>query len=508
MNAVQREEIEFRESAFLACLLHCQDDALLRDCLTLPAVTFTDPARRTFYNAILLASEAGEELNEISVGVRLAQLDPIYQGGEAFRAVTNIYNQVDTSTLLPMHLERLRERAKLRQLQEIQTVASEQLAAGDLEAWRANLGKMTDVADKVGGQDNFTIRGLQEILDYKIPPDHGLIRNENDEALFEFGSVAGIVGPPGVGKSRMALQLAISQITGRTWCEMKTIGPARKWLLIGNENSRRRIARDMQGMCKSLAPEKVALLKANLYTQVPETDGDMVIALKADNMTRWRNTLMRIKPDVVVVDPFEACLENYDVNDAAGVRDTIQKMACLAHEANPDSTVIFVHHARTGQMNVSQATGYGKDNFAKGSKTFTSMIRLQINIAPGDPDDFGKLVISVGKSNDAKPFYPQGVQLDEATRLYEKWDGFDYDEWKAAVSKPEGGGKSRAGRKDKANLVREIVANGTNRRSEIVKRLVESHGISDKTARRYMTIAVMEKTIRECGLPGQFTTIE
>ena len=290
------------------------------------------------------------------------------------------------------------------------------------------------VAKGIGGSQKFTVRGVSEILSYEIPADHGLVRNENKESLFELGSVAGIVGPPGVGKSRMALQLAIAQITGRQWCNLDTISPPRKWLLIGNENSRRRIARDLQGMTATLAPEKVALLKDHLFMQVPETGGDMVIALKSDNMARWRNTLGQTKPDALIIDPFEACLENYDVNDAAAVRDTIQKVASLAHEINPDCVVIFVHHARTGALNVQQATGFGKDDFAKGSKTFTSMIRLQINIAPGDADDFGKLVVSVGKSNDAKPFYPQGVSMNEETRLYEAWQGFDYEAWKEELA--------------------------------------------------------------------------
>ena len=501
--------LDFHEATFLACLLHCQDDADLRDACTLPVEAFSNPGRRDIYTAMKQANAAGETLDEFSVGTRLAKINPLYEGGKGFKAVTSYYNSVDTAAMLHMHLDRLREWGKLRQLKDRQLKATDLLEKGDLESWRESLKEMAKVADGVGVNQRFTIRGLQDILDYKIPPDHGLLRNENNEALFEFGSVAGIVGPPGVGKSRLALQLAISQITGRTWCDLKTIGPARKWLMIGNENSRRRIARDLQGMCKSLAPEKLQLLRDNLFTQVPETDDDMVIAVKGDNMTRWRNTLSRIGPDVVVIDPFEAALENYDVNDAAAVRDTIQRLAAMAHEVKPLATVIFIHHARTGQANISQATGFDKDNFAKGSKTFTSMVRLQINIAPGDAEDFGKLIVSVGKSNDAKPFYPQGVALDEETRYYEKWDEFDYDEWKLKVGE---GGKSKGGgaadaRKEKAMIVHQLVKAGHNNRTKLVAHMKESLGLPDKTARRYITYGIKERTIRECGLPGQFTTI-
>lgn len=506
MIAVEKEEISFREAAFLACLLHCQDKAVLRDALALPVEAFSDQGRRAMYSAMIAANQDGDDLNEFSVGLHLAKLDPLYKDGQGFIAVTHLYNSVDTSALLHQHLDRLREWGKMRLLKDQQQVATDLLAKGDLEGWRECFNKMAKVADGAGSAQRFTIRKVQEILDYKIPPDHGLVRNESDEALFEFGSVAGIVGPPGVGKSRMALQLAISQITGRTWCDLKTIGPARRWLMIGNENSRRRIARDFQGMCKNLSAEKLDLLRANLFTQVPETDGDMVIAIKADNMTRWRNTLQRIKPDVVVVDPFEACLENYDVNDAAAVRDTIQRMASITHEANPLATVIFVHHARTGQANASQATGFGKDNFAKGSKTFTSMIRLQINIAPGDADDFGKLVVSVGKSNDAKPFFPQGVALDEETRYYEKWDAFDYEEWRGKIM--EGGGQKAGGaskdRKEKAQIVHQLVKAGHNSRTKLVAHMKEALGLPDKTARRYVMYAVKEGVIKEYGLPGQY----
>tara|TARA_R100000808_G_C2084125_1_gene106911 strand:- start:93 stop:788 length:696 start_codon:yes stop_codon:yes gene_type:complete len=231
----------------------------------------------------------------------------------------------------------------------------------------------------------------------------------------------------------------------------------------------------------------------------------MVIALKSDNMARWRNTLGQTKPDALIIDPFEACLENYDVNDAAAVRDTIQKVASLAHEINPDCVVIFVHHARTGALNVQQATGFGKDDFAKGSKTFTSMIRLQINIAPGDADDFGKLVVSVGKSNDAKPFYPQGVSMNEETRLYEAWQGFDYEAWKEELATV---GAKRAKAKDKAELVRRIVDGGTHNRKDIVAKIIEQEGVADKTARRWIMSALKKNLIRPLGLEGQFATVQ
>jgi len=509
MITLEKEVADFREAAFLSCLLHEQDGDVLRDALTLPIEAFSDPARRAMYSAMLAAHQAGEALDEMSVGPRLAELDKIYKGGGGIRAVAHLYNAVDTAAMLHQHLHILREWGKMRLMKEQQQVAGDLLAKGDLEGWRECFNKMATVADGGGAAQWFTIRGVQEILDYKIPPDHGLIRNENNEALFEFGSVAGIVGPPGVGKSRMALQLAISQITGRTWCDLKTIGPARRWLMIGNENSRRRIARDLQGMCKNLSDDKLQILKSNLFTQVPEKDGDLVIAIKADNMTRWRNTLQKIKPDVVVVDPFEACLENYDVNDAAEVRDTIQRMVRISHEANPLAIVIFVHHARTGQANASQATGFGKDNFAKGSKTFTSMIRLQINIAPGDPDDFGKLVVSVGKSNDAKPFFPQGVAMDEETRYYEKWDDFDYEEWRGKIMADgaKKSGRATEARKEKAQIVHQLVKAGHNSRSKLVAHMKESLGLVDMTARRYISYALKEQTIKECGLPGQFVAV-
>jgi len=456
------------------------------------------------FNAMKQAAKDGENLDEIGVGLKLQRINPSYEGN-AFKAVSHYFSLVETSAQLEHHFSALSEAHKVREITTRQRRALELLEAGDTEAWREKMRDVAKVAKGIGGSQKFTVRGVSEILSYEIPADHGLVRNENKESLFELGSVAGIVGPPGVGKSRMALQLAIAQITGRQWCNLDTISPPRKWLLIGNENSRRRIARDLQGMTATLAPEKVALLKDHLFMQVPETDGDMVIALKSDNMARWRNTLGQTKPDALIIDPFEACLENYDVNDAAAVRDTIQKVASLAHEINPDCVVIFVHHARTGALNVQQATGFGKDDFAKGSKTFTSMIRLQINIAPGDADDFGKLVVSVGKSNDAKPFYPQGVSMNEETRLYEAWQGFDYEAWKEELATV---GAKRAKAKDKAELVRRIVDGGTHNRKDIVAKIIEQEGVADKTARRWIMSALKKNLIRPLGLEGQFATVQ
>ena len=125
MITLEKEVADFREAAFLSCLLHEQDGDVLRDALTLPIEAFSDPARRAMYSAMLAAHQAGEALDEMSVGPRLAELDKIYKGGGGIRAVAHLYNAVDTAAMLHQHLHILREWGKMRLMKEQQQVAGD-----------------------------------------------------------------------------------------------------------------------------------------------------------------------------------------------------------------------------------------------------------------------------------------------------------------------------------------------------------------------------------------------
>ena len=50
-----------------------------------------------------------------------------------------------------------------------------------------------------------------------------------------------------------------------------------------------------------------------------------------------------------------------------------------------------------------------------------------------DPDDHSRIVVSCGKSNDAKPFDPVGLKLNEDTMLYDLDSTFDLNAWKDDV---------------------------------------------------------------------------
>ena len=96
-----------------------------------------------------------------------------------------------------------------------------------------------------------------EIRDYKIPPGYNLL----GPGYVRKGDLSAIIGQGGVGKSRVGLLLAISQITDKNWCGIPTGGDPQKWLLIGNEKSRTRQKMDYDKIFANLSEQEQALVE-------------------------------------------------------------------------------------------------------------------------------------------------------------------------------------------------------------------------------------------------------
>ena len=71
-----------------------------------------------------------------------------------------------------------------------------------------------------------------------------------------------------------------------------------------------------------------------------------------------------------------------------------------------------------------------RSSFSRNSKVLFAWTRGQINIAPASPDDNSVLVVSCGKNSNGREFKPFGIQLDPDTMIYERVQGFDFDQWR------------------------------------------------------------------------------
>jgi len=324
----------------------------------------------------------------------------------------------------------------------------------------------------------FTVWTISQFRSWQEPPDLNIL----GDGLLQKGGLAVVGGQGGVGKSRYALQLAICQTLGLPFVGLDTHGKPQRWLFIGNENSISRMKTDLDAMLSQYTEEQIDILERHLFMQALVDTDDYFISLGDEDIkARWIQTLMEFRPTVLVADPFGNILDGDMLKDA-DVRRTIAELTKIAREANPLMAIVILHHARTGRQNILQAVGWDKGNFLIGSKALYSAARTVINMAPGDKEDSSKVVMSCGKSNNAKAFSTVGLCLNETTHFYEIDTDFDLEAWEADVSGERSG-------KEKKLTVQDIIdhiaaAGGKCDKVELIEALTTAFDCSAKTARR------------------------
>lgn len=331
----------------------------------------------------------------------------------------------------------------------------------------------------------FTTWRLDDFENYEPPADSGILENGHGDILIDEGVDIGIVGPPGVGKSRLALQLAVAQVTGQPWAGLPTRWPAKRWLYVGNENSVRRQKADLCAMARNLGADARAMLGANLHLHVQAARDDHNISV-AEALDKWRLTIEQLRPDCIVIDPFEALLENADANDSGDVRRSMNTIGALLRETVPTGIIIYVHHARTGAQAAVGALGLDGNNYAKGSKTFTGIIRAQINVCPASADEPGRIAVTCGKSNDCRPFATAGLLLDDETRSYAPDPDFDAEDLAAILQ-----GKDPPVKVTYEELAA-LIRSGKTRFNEIAQEIRNGSGAKAEAVRRKLSQGVRE----------------
>lgn len=262
-------------------------------------------------------------------------------------------------------------------------------------------------------------------------------------------------------------------------------------LLIGTENSIHRQQHDLRKMTASLTEAQRTLLGEHLFFHVVQEIDDAFIGIGSDDIrAKWLATLDQIRPDCIYVDPFGE-VNVGDINKDADVRHTLRELTRICRRHNHDSAIIIVHHGRTGRQNIAQAVGWDKANFALGSKALYSGARSQINIAPADPDDPSRIVFSCGKSNDAKPFDPVGLKLDEETMRYAIDPDFDLNTWKDDVE-----GKA-TGQSATIKDVISAIQDGAKTHNSICKHVMDASGCALKTAKRRLGDSLEKAYVRK-----------
>ena len=248
------------------------------------------------------------------------------------------------------------------------------------------------------------------------------------------GGTGAVFGQGGLGKSRLALNLARNQVLGMPFAGLPTCQRPLRHLMMGSENSIHRLQHDVRKMQSGLTGVQIDLLDAQIRLATLEQPGDPFISLSSpDNQEKWVATLTAWPPDMLWLDPWGDLLDG-EANSDEDNRATLMALRRMLRKVNPPAGLVILAHSRTGAKNIAQAVGYDAANFGKGSKALYSAARSVWNLAPGDESDNPPVVGFHAKCNDGPREKPFALQLDANTMLYIPVPDFNFDAWQAGVS--------------------------------------------------------------------------
>lgn len=228
------------------------------------------------------------------------------------------------------------------------------------------------------GEESAPIKPLNiwrpsQFLEWVEPPGSHLLL----PARLTKGELTTLIGQGGLGKTRLALWLAICQILGRLWCGLETGGDLVKWLFLGDENSIARLKEDLRRVFSTLTPKESA--RVDEFLRLPAlVEMDDCDVWLGDPVTQARiaATLETEKPGAIVADP----LANFapgDISKPGKMKEAIRTLLGIIRPVTPKAAVMLLHHAWTGCQNITQGIGWDAANFASGGKALFAAARCQ-----------------------------------------------------------------------------------------------------------------------------------
>ena len=351
-----------------------------------------------------------------------------------------------------------------------------------------------------------TFRRPSEILAMEFSDEDFVLRN----GYLTKGEPAAICGAGGIGKSRIAMQLARDLITGRPFLgRWPTNGANIRVLILQTENTCRRLKSDLCAQMSVLAPAERQRFDDHCVFHTLENSDDSFLNLaNAENQQRIEAAIAAYKPDLIVWDVLRDFVTD-DPNSDRDMQATLSLIGRLTRKHNPKCIALILHHGRTGKAGAASATGFDRGSFARNSKVLFSCVRALINVAPYTPDN-AILLIASGKCNNAEEFQPFAVRLNTRTMSYEPDESItpeDIEAWQSEMAGGNGAGAKRKNPKTKEDLLKLVPDFG-----DIAKNLLEADahdvGIGEKKFSLFYTQLIHGKEIfqhlvKRSGMPDE-----
>lgn len=343
---------------------------------------------------------------------------------------------------------------------------------------------------------------LSQILAYEHNPADEIMEG----GVLAAGEEACLIGAPGAGKSRLALQAAICTILGRPFLRWKTNAPNSRWLFLQTENNRRRLKYDLSRMVRGLTDGEIQRINDHLLvTDVGDMDFEG-ICLSPDSTTRDSidAAIRQFDPAVVVIDPLRDAGRG-DLNNDAAMTDACQAIRKLVRSGNPRRVPLVIHHGRTGACEAAKVFGDDAPSFGRNSKALHGWTRSQFNVAAAGSDEDGIVIFGCGKNSNGPRWREFAAQLDTETMTYSVLEDFDCQAWQDGIGK---GVRTATATKelptpdDVADIVRKSggrIAGGENSPDGIVQKLRSRFGLTKVEAKEALDAALGDTIWRTGG---------
>lgn len=450
------------------------------------------PAHKTVWRTIKQMHRDNEPLDFITLTEILDSEGNLEQCGGA-AAVTDLFSFINTDANVMEYVEILKEKHGLRVIASLsETLSGESLAHGATPQQIAEnaISSLQAIVSSGSGQPKkscLSFRSINELMHMEFDDSD----NYFGDRIIAASQPITLLGPGGIGKSRLLTQLAFCMITGRPFLEIETHARNKKWLIFQTENSNRRIKADIAKMIMAMRFQKedVRLIDDCFRVHTIEKDEDTFLDLENPReLEEIQRAIEEFNPDFVAFDPLNT-FTSLELNNDKDMKQVVTTLSRVVKRGNPQRVPVVVHHSLTGKIGAAKAVGWDKGSYGRNSKSLYAWTRAQINLAPQDPDNPNLLIMACGKNNNGAHFPEIGLMLDEKTGIYQINPDFDAEEFRQNVGlekKTPANKKTCLSSEDVADLFEDQIS-----RTELLERIKNLTGCGKSVA--YETLAKAEK---------------
>lgn len=481
------------------CLIEEEQGAILRRARDsgITPEHFSDPRLSTCYRRLCA-------MQDDEIPVEIAMLATELEGNQELEAAGGMNFLIEatadnpTSIQAAYFIEKVRETALLRAIIRAGTSTVEDAFnfSGDIDTFAAEIQRRTTAVTDLRRAKGtaYTVWNPADFRAYVPPPNLNLI----GAGYLRRRQLTTLIGPPGVGKSRLSLWLGCSHIAGRSFMGLDSANHPAKWLFFGNENDPLRQKTDLEWFYRNLTAVEQALVDANLFLHVLEKPDDGIITLSdPEAYQKLTSTLKAVVPDVIVFDPWGNMIEGNE-NDNEEIRRTLKALFRAVTTCCPEAAMLVIHHARTGKSTALEAgNNYSGGSLGRGSKALVSAARCELALWPGHSEDSSKLVLTCEKVNNVKKFEPKGLVFENG--VYHEDASFSVEAWRDDIEGARGGKTLTI-----QDLVNTVKA-GFFKASEIVKFCADEFDASKATVNRRLAEAVDKGWLAKTQPAGSYT---